>query len=226
MNASIATQDSHELATSNASTFLAQERSSSIAQPKSGSSGDKFRKSNFSPSTPLPLNRLCWSKNGQNCAKFHTHHAMNGHGASVGWKGLLWTRDTLKQKQSSNITVVTSMVAPNTFLTIGKDLCSAKIVPSKSFTKWLWSAHETSKMPATMWLRFGNALISTISKKSAKRTSWKEGSPGSQSASPPRLGSLFTSWRSCRCSNFTAISSTSILTGGISSWSRWTPDSN
>ena len=52
MDASIATQDFHELATSKASTFLAQERFSSIAQPKTGSSGDKFQKSHFSPSTP------------------------------------------------------------------------------------------------------------------------------------------------------------------------------
>ena len=176
----------------------------------------------FPKHAPLSLNRICGSKNGQNCAKFTPITRWAATVASVGWKGLLWTRDTLKRKWSSNITVVTSMVAPNTFLTIGKDLCSAKTVPSKSFTKWRWSAQETSKMTATMSLRFGNALISTIWKKSAQRMSWKEGSPGSQSASPPRLGSLFTSWRSCRCSNITATSSTSILTGGISSWSRWT----
>jgi len=105
LNANTNTQGSHQKTTSNAATFLAQkERLSSISRPKKSKPWEQIWKEPFSPSTTLPLNRLCGLKNRKNCAhlrKFTGDLQMRGGNI---WKKVLkevMHRDfqTLSKKQ-------------------------------------------------------------------------------------------------------------------------------
>lgn len=106
-----------------------------------------------------------WIKNRQNCTNFISIRSCVATVASIGHKGPLWMGTTLKQKQSFN-----SMVASNTFQTIGKKLCSAKTVPSKLFTEWLCAAQETSKKQATKLLMLCNVKLKKKAKFLSKLT--------------------------------------------------------